>query len=66
MWCLMFRMHQPHRSMNKLVPTHREQQTPHMAVTISAVLAILGPIVLLGQGAMNTYGITGTRDKYEE
>ncbi len=46
-----------HRSMGLV---HTKHQTPHMAVTISAVLAILGPVALLGQGAMNTYGITGT------
>lgn len=46
-----------HRSMGLVHTTH---QTPHIAVTISSVLAVIGPIALIGQGSMNTYDITGT------
>lgn len=46
-----------HRSMGLVHTTH---QTPHIAVTISSILAVIGPIALIGQGSMNTYDITGT------
>ncbi len=46
-----------HRSMGLV---HGSHQTPHIAVTISSILTVLGPVFLLGWGAMNTYAITGT------
>ncbi len=46
-----------HRSMGLV---HAAHKTPHVAVAISAGLALLGPLLLLGQGPMNTYELTGT------
>ncbi|AIA56747.1 APC family permease [Acidithiobacillus caldus] len=46
-----------HKSMGFV---HASHQTPHVAITISSVLAVLGPIFLIDKGAMNTYDIAGT------
>lgn len=46
-----------HRSMGLV---HAKHQTPHMAILIATILAIIVPIFMLSQGAMNTYDIAGT------
>lgn len=46
-----------HRSMGLV---HAGHKTPHVAVAISSALALVGPLLLLGQGPMNTYELTGT------
>lgn len=46
-----------HRSMGLV---HAKHQTPHAAILIATALTILVPILMLSQGAMNTYDIAGT------
>ncbi|WP_308389472.1 APC family permease [Acidithiobacillus sp. AMEEHan] len=46
-----------HRSMGMV---HAKHQTPHMAILIAGGLAAIVPILMVSQGAMNTYDITGT------
>jgi len=46
-----------HRSMGLV---HVKHQTPYVAILIATALATLIPILLLSQGPMNTYDITGT------
>ncbi len=53
----MGRYHFIHRSMGLV---HAGHKTPHVVVAISSALALLGPLLLLGQGPMNTYELTGT------
>lgn len=46
-----------HRSMGLV---HVKHQTPYVAILIATALATLIPLLLLSQGPMNTYDITGT------
>ncbi|MBU2851378.1 APC family permease [Acidithiobacillus ferrivorans] len=46
-----------HRSMGLV---HAKHQTPHAAILISTALTIIVPLLMLSQGAMNTYDIAGT------
>ncbi|MHB8247477.1 MAG: APC family permease [Acidithiobacillus sp.] len=46
-----------HRSMGMV---HASHQTPHIAILISSVIALVVPLSMLSEGPLNTFGITGT------